>query len=273
MSIANFAAYQDRLQGLYQKVRFSKSAITTVAARTYSSWLSGGFPAAGAAPTTAAVPTNATAGSLRQIDCSGSTQRILRLILQTAGATGGMITIADRLSHQGGLSGTATGAQTTNLPTSALTRYTGGDDVLLGLEIYTAIGATGTTVSASYTNQANTSGRTTPLTTWGGTGFNAASRFIPLPFQVGDSGVRAVASVTNTATTGTVGAFGVTLAYPLLSLPIDDVTAPMGIDEESLFGFGTWFPQVVDGACLFAIIHMVGTTTGIMQGQALLSED
>jgi len=273
VAIANLAAYQDRLQGLYQKVRFTKAAVTTVAARSYSSWLSGTFPAAGVAPTTAAVPTNATAGSLGQIDCAGSTQRLLRLILQTAGATGGMITIADRLSHQGGLSGIVAGAQTTNLPTAALTRQTTGDDVLLGIEVYTAVGATGTTISASYTNQAGTATRTTPLTTFGGTGFNAISRIIFLPLQVSDSGVRAVASVSVTATTGTAGAFGVTLAYPLVSIPVEDVTMPMGLDEEGLFGFGTWFPQIVDGACLFFILHTVGTTTGIIQGQAHLSED
>jgi hypothetical protein len=92
--------------------------------------------------------------------------------------------------------------------------------VEIWLEIYTAIGATATTVSASYTNTVPTSGRTTPLATWGGTGFNLAQRLVMLPLASGDKGVTAVASVTNTATTTTAGAFGVTLAYPLVVLPL-----------------------------------------------------
>lgn len=256
MSFLGRAAYDSALNGR-QRYMASKASVTTVSARSYSTWLSGGFPAAGAIPTTGAAPTRATAGALGQENPLG-TGYLLRTILSWTAR--GTFTFADRLSHQGGLSGTATGAQTTNLPTTALTRYTTGVGVQIGLEIYTAIGATGTTVTASYTDQGGTSGNVAPLTTWGGTGFNGVSRIVILPYAVGDSGARAVASVTATATTGTLGAFGVTLFQPLLTLPVS-----LDVDVEALFGQGCWFPEILTDACLFGIVHTNGTATGVMQ--------
>lgn len=267
MSIADLQNYALRRDAGAQRPAMSKSAITTVGGRPFSTWLCTGLPAAGAAPTTAAAPTSATAGALGQNDSSG-TQRILKIVFGWS-ATGGLITIADRLSHQGGLSGVTTGAQTTNLPTAALTRKTGGVGVMLGLEIYTAIGATGTTVTASYTNQGGTSGQTCPLTTWGGANNQTASRIATLPLAAGDTGVKAVASVTNTATTGTAGAFGVTLFYPLISFPIFGPA----VTVEALFGLGSWFSQVDTGACLFGIVCCANTSTGVMVADIHIGED
>lgn len=264
----DYATYAVRKNAGRQRFMLAKSSINTVAARTFSSWRAAGFPAAGAAPTTAAAPTEATTGAWGQIDSSG-TQRILRVVLSWSTA-GGLFTIADRLSHQGGLSGTVTTAQTTNLPTAALTRRTGGVGVMMGLEVYTQIGATGTTASASYTNQAGTAARTTPGVTFGNTGFREASRLIVMPLQVGDTGVRAVASVTVVATTGIAGAFGVTLFYPLVSIPIfEDIHD----DVEALIDGGTWFPQVETDACLMGVYHISGSSTGVVSAQINLGED
>jgi hypothetical protein len=77
MAIATEADYKGRRDAPWQRILLEKSAITTVAAKPYSTWLAGGFPAAGSAPTTAAVPTNATAGSFGQYDSTG-TLRLLR---------------------------------------------------------------------------------------------------------------------------------------------------------------------------------------------------
>ena len=276
MAIASLAAYQTRLKANYKQVHFQKSSITTVQGHTYSSWLGAGFPAAGAAPTTAGVPTNATTGALPTINASGGTQRILRVIINWAINAAGMVTIVDRLSHQGGLSGTTTGAQTTNLPTTALTRYTSGVGVELGIEIYTTVGTTATVISASYTNTTPTSGRTTVNSTngptFGSASFDIASRLISLPLQSGDVGVTAVASVTLAASTLTAGAFGVTLYYPIVAIPVT-MQDPQGIDVDALFGFGTWFPQVFDNACLQ--FHYVTnlTSTGVVSGILYMSTD
>lgn len=272
MAIATFQAYQQHLLGIYRRVRFQKSNITVIQGRAFSSWLAAGYPGAGAAPTTAVVPTNSTTGSMETVNDSPSTQRILRMVAEWGINSPGLITVADRLSHQGGLGGTTGGAQTTNLPTAALTRYTGGVGVEMGLEIYTQIGATGAQATASYTNQAGTSGQTTPANTIGGTGFREASRIITMPLATGDTGVKAVASVTLLSSTGTVGNFGVTLYYPLFSIPMNDQD-PLGVDEEALFGFGTWFPQIVDNNCLFFLYHVAATSTGVVTGMMITSED
>lgn len=196
----------------------SGAATATVAGRASSLWRYNKFPGGeGAVPSTAAVPVNDTNGALFQADPGGGREKwLLGIDTNIINSVGGLL-LYDRLSHQGGLSGTVTTAQTTNLPTAALTRNTGGVGNRIFLEIYTAIGATNTTVTASYTNQAGTSGRTTKAASVGGTGLNEATRMIELPLQDGDTGVQAVASVTLAATTGTAGNFGVTLARPLIS--------------------------------------------------------
>lgn len=260
-----------------ETVRVMKASPTTVAGRAYHTWLSAGVPAAGTAPTTAAVPTRATTGALGQINPTG-TRRIINIVAGW-GISGGLLTICDRLSHQGGLSGIVTTAQTTNLPTSALTRKTSGEGVMLGLDIYTAIGATGTTVTCSYTNTTPTAGNTTPAATFGGTGFNGLGRRILMPLAVGDTGVTAVASVTVLATTGTAGAFGVTLFYPHVSVPMDMVGRPCGFmspQHEAAFDFLlglTWFPQMDTDACVEFMVHTTATTFAQLQAAILFAED
>jgi hypothetical protein len=88
------------------------------------------------------------------------------------------------------------------------------------VEIYTVIGTTARTITASYTNQAGTSGRTTIAANIGATGFREETRAIFLPLASGDTGVQAVASVTLSGTTGTAGNFGVTVLQPRAYLAI-----------------------------------------------------
>lgn len=278
MAIASLTALRARQGGDEQKVLYMKASPATVAGRCYASWLAGGIPAAGAAPTTAAVPTNGTTGSLGQLDPTG-TRRIIDIVVAWATPTGGLFTICDRLSHQGGLSATTTGAQTTNLPTAALTRYSSGRGVMLAADIYTVVGTTGTTITASYTNSLGTAGNATPVVAFGNTAFREASRRLLLPLVGGDEGVRAVASVTLAASTLTPGAFGVTLFYPLLSIPIDNMGRPSSFSnpqhehDDSPFLKYTWLPTFDVGACLEFMTHTQGTTYTLAAGLVRFAED
>ena len=130
MAIADYTTYKAEVAAPFQTLQHTKDSLTTVAGRLYSLWDTAPF--AGAAPTTAAVPTSATTGAWGQQNSSG-VQRVASV--EASMAQGGYLIIADRLSHQGGLSGTVTTAQTTNLGTAALTRYTSGIGVMAGLEI------------------------------------------------------------------------------------------------------------------------------------------
>lgn len=259
MAYTDFDDFLAQLASPHEQKIDLRNALTTVAGRLYSGWLaSGSTLGAGSTPSTAVVPTRTDAGAIGQADAITDLRLGQTQMNRTAA---GLWILCDRLSHQGGLSGTDTAAQTTNLPTAALTRYTTGEGVLAALEIYTAVGSTGTTVSVSYTNQSGSTGRTSPLTTFGGTGFNAASRFIVLPLQQGDSGVRAVASVDLVASTATAGNFGVTLFKPLAFLPI-----PFSSNDTFFFdairNLGGQLPKIEAGACLFWLFLPQGTSGG-----------
>lgn len=174
-----------------------------------------------------------------------------------------MIVIADRLSQQGSLVGNVATAQTTNLPTAALTRYTSGEGVWIGLEVYTVLGATEVTATVSYTNQAGTAGRSGICRIGGGTR-RAPSYFGVVALQAGDTGARSVESVTLSATTGAAGNFGVTLFRPLIPFPFVG-----GAASETLFstaidymlgGGGGALPLIDPDACLWLIAMLNGAT-------------
>jgi hypothetical protein len=195
------------------------AAVTTTIGFWNSLWQYNGHPAGGAVPTTAAVPTRATTGSLFQANPGGGRQKWITGIAGTC-ATYGTLVLYDRLLHNGGLSGTVITAQTVG---GTLTRYTNGDGNQIWLEIYTQIGNTQTTVTASYTNQAGVAGRTTTARLIGGASYREAQRVLQLPLQAGDTGVQSVESVTLAATTGTAGDFGVVIAHPLITAAFDEV--------------------------------------------------
>lgn len=282
MAIASLTTLKTRITQPEDRIRFMKVApAATIAGRMYSTWLFTGAPAAGVAPSTAVVPTRATTGSIGQQNPTG-TRRLLRLIAGWTLGTGGTMTVIDRVSHQGGLSGIVTTAQTTNLPTAALTRKTTGYGVEMGLEVYSVVGSTGTTATASYTNHAGTAGQTSVAVNFGATNYSTQGRFLPVPLAAGDEGVQAVASVTLLASTATAGNFGVTLYYPYLSVPIDPTTGrPMGLpsaDNEvsALYGGGTWFPVVDTGACISFLIQTTTawvTNAQMFGGELSFAED
>lgn len=226
----------------------SGAGAATVAGQFTSLWTFNWSPGGtGAAPGgTARNPTNATTGAIGQADPSGGRQKYLAGFAATANAVGNFI-LYDRLADISGLNATTTSAQT--ITGLSVTRYTGtaaaGNQIWL--EIYTLIGTTATTITASYTNESGTSGRTTLPVVFGGTGRREATRAILLPLQGGDKGVRSVQSVTVLATTGTAGDFGVTIARPLTNAPIG--VAGTGTVVDCLCGLPS-FPEIQTGACL-----------------------
>lgn len=257
MALASYTAYKAAKP--YASVNLSKATFNGIAGRLHSPWATANF--AGVAPTTAAVPTAATAGALY-----GTPAGIATWIKSAIAAkfNWGTLIVVDRLSHQGGLSATVTGAQTTNLPTAALTRYTSGVGVFAALEIYTAVGSTPTTFTASYTNVAGTSGRTSPTLAFGGTNDRLATTVIPIPLVSGDTGVKSVESVTLAASTLTAGAFGVTLFKPLFAIPQPQYNQHSKYD--TVRNVGAMFESAPTDACLALLIGAGNATIGITIG-------
>lgn len=237
--------------------RSGASAATTMTAGKYASlWTynksTGGT---GAAPGSAANPTNTTVGGLLQANPGGGRQKYITFFSALSTAVGSVL-LYDRLAHVSGLSGTTTTAQTFTLNSA---RYTGSSSVgnEIWLEVYTQIGATATTITASYTNQAGTSGRTTRTIAFGGTGNREATRLLYLPLQDGDTGVQSVQSVTLAASTGTAGDFGINIARKLVSAFVSSVNS---MSTKDTLTYMPNLPEIKTDACLWPVFYAQTTT-------------
>jgi hypothetical protein len=240
----------------FKDSRVAAAAGVTVAGRYTSLWEYNGQPSHGAAPGAVAIPDNTTNGGLKQTDPGGGRQKWLLGATATSSIAGTLI-IYDRLLHISGLSGTVTTAQTVG---GTLTRYTGTESVgnQIWVEIYTQIGATSTTITANYTDQDGNAGITSQSTAIGNTGLREVQRMIQIPLASGDTGVRAVASVTVAATTGTAGNFGVNIMRPLAYIPISLLGAG------SVRDFISGLPSIIEiktDACL-AFQWLANSTAG-----------
>lgn len=231
---------------------------TWAAGLMYSTWKYDGFPGPGATPTTVTAPTNATAGAIPFTDPGGGRQKwLMSAGIGSSPTDVGYVILYDRLLQIGGLDGTNTGAQTVG---GSLTRNTGGAGNQIWIDITTAVGTTARTITASYTNQAGTSGRTTAAVTFGGTAGtvgNDANLLIPLPLQAGDTGVQAVASVTiGTGSTGTAGNFGVLVVKPIAFLTFEESGSATKNFAVGMPGV----PALESGACIGCAVYANTTT-------------
>ncbi len=227
---------------------------TAKAGRLISLWGMDGYPGFGSNPAgSAAYPDNTQAGGMLQADPGGGRQLWL-MDMDAGNRTGGITFLYDRLATFGGLSGTTTSPQTVNL--NAITRYTDGAGNFIACIIDTQIGATARTITASYTDQSGNSGSTTQAIAFGGTGDREANRMIVLPLATGDTGVRAVASVTISASTGTAGAFGVIIGHWLHR--VGGTLPGVGNSPTALLPGGP--VEIKTDACL-AFAQQIGTTT------------
>ena len=255
MTISTYTDYLSRLKKTI--ALHSYKAMVNPTGFYTSSWTRSAN--AGAAPSTAAACSNTTIGAINLESTVGNgTSQFVISGVSGITSSGANVLICDRLSHSGGLDATVTSPQTTNLPTAALTRYTSGVGVMIGLEIYVALGTTATTATVSYTNQDGTAGRTTKPIVIGSTLANAASLILLCPLQDGDTGVRSVESVTLAASTvSAAGNFGVTLFKPLYASHLMVVEAPnYGNNiQNSMIGGGMQFEPLVAGACVMYILN------------------
>lgn len=229
------------------------AAPATIAGRPASLLTYDSTIGAGVAPGAVAAPGRTLNGALGQIDATGGRDLWCSFAGGGANVTGRLV-LYDRLLHISGLSGTVTTAQTVG---GTLTRNTGGTGNQIWAEIYSQVGTTVTTITASYTDQGAASGNTTIATTFGGTGFREQTRIIPLPLNASDSGVQAVASCTVLATTGTAGNFGITVARPLMSIPFEAIGSGGSVSALAS-GIG---PVKIDADACLCLAFFPNTTT------------
>ncbi len=200
---------------------------------------------------------------------TGSLQ-LLGARLNSSGSSGIGVILVDLLNISAGLNGTVTTAQTTNLPTAALIRYTSGEGVMAAIFVESQIGTSITTFTVSYTNQAGTSGRISPANQIGGTNFREAGVFINIPLEGSDTGIRSVESVTLAASTITVGSFGVCLYKPLAMLSMESFTGVSPLDMVSTGGVIGQFAEINPNACLS--ILTIANTPQLVSGSIIINE-
>lgn len=256
MAIVDLDAYTTALRSGREIVPLNILNAIVVAGRAYDLWRVSA--PLGAVPTSAVVPDNDTIGALGQRDAGSGLQNSI-IGYRLSALNPGVYIICDRLAHSGGLSATTTGAQTTGLPTPALTRHISGVGVMIGLTMYVQIGTTATSVSATYTNESGVGSRVTPLVQIGAVNFNALNRMILLPLEAGDSGVQSVESITLSASTvSAAGNFGVTLFKPLYTICVESLSGVSSggfVTGLSAGGIST----IENGACLFPICFSAST--------------
>jgi len=176
MALADFDAYVDALR-LNRAADFQTTNIASSFSRSAAMWRF--LLPAPAVPTASVALDKTSDNAIGPIpNATSGKLQILGGRFNTSGIAGVSAVAIDLLNVSGGLNGTVTTEQTTNLPTAALTRHTSGEGVMIGLVIYVSIGATATTVTVKYTNQAGTANRVSTATSFGGTGFRDVARLI-----------------------------------------------------------------------------------------------
>ena len=246
------------------------SLSNAVAGAYYSLWRATGQPGQGAIPAAVA-------------NCNNTFTGAMNFTQQTAPATsyGGWanavcsnnavtIEIHDRLRHMGGLNGTLTTAQTVGLDFDGITADNMveriGDsnysDIQWWLEWYTDTGATASNATIAVTYNDGTTGNLTAVAV-GGT--VRAGRMIPLnvliPAAAAGKFIRAVNTVTLSASTATAGSFGVTASRPRMTEPLN-IANKMEIFDWAALGL----PEIFNSSCLWPIELCSTTTTGTVRG-------
>lgn len=251
--------------GADRQVIDKASLANAAAGQLFSLWTSAGSPGVGAAPTTAAVCTNALAGSFGLTNQTApATSYLAWLALQT-GNSATNLEIHDRLAHMGGLSGVVTTAQgalnlVTTAPSAARIGDATYDEVQWWLEIYVALGATAVNATVNVTYDDASTGNLAAIAL---AATPRAGRLYPLVSAVSGRYIRAVNSVTLSASTLTAGNFGITATRPRTS-----VSCPLLNKTETFDWAQLGFPEIENDSCLMLLMLCGTTTTGTVRGQS-----
>jgi hypothetical protein len=246
---------------------FAKDTASNEAAGiSHTPWYATGITGAGAAPGGGLNGANFTGPSLAgQIPMpaavSGQLVYLAKLSLVHTGGIGHVWLVDKQWGNVPVVTTTTSQAITQpTLPARDNSGSTNGDGVLLALECSSTTGNAGaiTNTTVSYTNSANTSGRTATLASYPATA--VAGTWVPFSLQAGDVGVRSVQSIT-------LGTSYVSGAIHLVAFRfIGEVAAPTAnVGAEKSFT-GLNLPYIPDTSVLQLVYWPTGTTVGTVSG-------
>ena len=253
------------------RIVLDKASIASQTANSYCSlWRATGQPGQGAIPGATANCNHTTTGAIgfsQQTAPATSYGAYLEVATGNAAMT---IELHDRLMHMGGLSGTVTTAQTVGIDFNGITADNMvariGDanysDIQWWMEWYTATGSTAVTATVAVTYNDGSTGNLTGASL---AATRPASHMIPLngliPAASAGKYIRAVNTVTLSATTGTAGSFGVTATRPRMTLgcPIANFK---NIADWAALGL----PEIFNSSCVFPLVLTSTTSSGTVRG-------
>ena len=261
----------DALANNSTRIVIDKASIANAAAGQYHSlWRATGQPGQGAIPTAAANCNQSTVGGMKFSQQTAPAKSYLAYLEAASSTSAQTVEVHDRLMHMGGLNGTLTTAQTVGLNFDGVTadnmaeRIGDADysDVQWWLEWYTDTGGTAVTATVAVTYSDGTTGNLTGVSL-------AATRrasFMQslnglIPAAAAGKFIRAVNTVTLSASTGTAGNFGVTATRLRGSLFMPIANAKFGADWASLP-----INTIPNSACPFIAVLASTTTTGTLRG-------
>lgn len=229
-----------------------KNGVATTVGVWYSPFYVSGFPGAAAAPSPgiAGAALTTYAGQIPIPAASGNTH-LARFSASCNVA--GQLLLCDRLWHNSGISSTLTSAQTVNSvawPARDKTGTTNGEDVYVGLEVSTVMGAGAGNATLTYTNSAGTGSRTSVAVY---TATNAVGTFQWFTaLSAGDIGIRSIQSLqwSVSRTSGTIHlvAFRVLAAVPIFNsnvpAALDTIALGMPRMYDNTVPFLLWLPTV-----------------------------
>ena len=272
MTISTRDQLIDALGNNASRIVIDKASLSNAAAGQFHSlWRATGQPGQGAIPSSVAVCDHTLTGAISFTQQSSPATSYVAYLQGACSNAATTLEVHDRLVHMGGLSGTVTTAQTVGIDLSTLLATSNLDarkgdanysDVQWWVEWYTDTGSTAVTITAAVTYNDGSTGN---LTAYSLAATRRASFMAPLngyiPAAAAGKFIRAVTSVTLSATTGTAGSFGVTatrqraaLTIPVANLGAKDDWAALGL------------PEVPNSACLSLIQLASTTTTGTVRG-------
>lgn len=270
MTISTRDQLIDALGNNSSSLVIDKASIASQAGTFVSLWRATGQPGQGAIPAAAAVCDNTLAGAMgftQQVAPATSYGAWANAVCSNSAMT---LEIHDRLMHMGGLNGTLTTAQTVNLDVNAnlasgnLDKRKGDSnfsDIQWWLEWYTATGSTAVTATVSVIYNDGTSGTLSAALA----AARPASFMLPLnrliPAGAAGKYIRDVDSVQLSATTGTVGSFGVTATRPCMTMPL------LLANKTEVFDWAALgLPEVANSSCLFPVVLTSTSSTGAVRG-------
>lgn len=257
------------LAGMKPASFYSKAVSgTLVAARPFTPFYTAGVPGAATAPSPglAGAALTTYAGQIPVPAASNNTY--LARFSGVSSAQAGVLLLCDRLWHNSGFTITSTGAQTINSvawPARDMNGSTNGVGVILGVEVSGATGAGTPTITVSYTNDANTSGRT-GTNSVATVASSAVGSFYPIGLQAGDTGVRSVQTLTLSAT-WTSGTIHLVAYRVLASLELGAAGLPNAVDALT-----AGMPRCYDNTVPFLVYIPQTTTTTQLTGTAVFTQ-